>query len=448
VSLWDDVRNAVGHAAHEVGSEIEHGVHAAATWTRNLLSPQGGAVAVLPIEQETPKILAGSSQEWHTGADTAKSLAGRTRGLSDRVLDVARVFESAWTGQSAQAANAHVAKIGHVLDSTSATLDVNSGNVSSVASNFDYTKNSMVKLPAAVPEASFWDKFAPWDTDTEDAVKKYNADAQHNLDLYNRYATATQQQGSALQSDYGQLGTFDGGDITLAKDPAAPPATHGTGGHGTTSPHQQQSHQQVSSPPSSVTPPAGSASTSGPGAVPGGHDTSGSSFPDVGGEGTSTAGYVPPATSPGGGAGSNLSTLPFGSIPGSGGPNSANPSPYAVGGFGYPGNGNGPGAGSGVRMPGESGSGSGGPGGGRQTGARGGAAEETVRGGSAASGRAGGRSGSSPGGMAQGGRGGKTDEDREHDRKYVLDEDTLFDEDGKTVDPVTGLPVVPPTIGA
>jgi hypothetical protein len=34
-----------------------------------------------------------------------------------------------------------VAKIGHVLDSISATLDANSGNVSSVTSNFDYTKN-------------------------------------------------------------------------------------------------------------------------------------------------------------------------------------------------------------------------------------------------------------------------------------------------------------------
>ena len=74
MSLWDDVRNSVGHLAHEMGSEIEQGVHAAATWTRNLLSPQGGAVAVLPIEQETPKIMAGSSQDWHTGADTAESL--------------------------------------------------------------------------------------------------------------------------------------------------------------------------------------------------------------------------------------------------------------------------------------------------------------------------------------------------------------------------------------
>ena len=448
MSLWDDVRNSVGHLAHEMGSEIEQGVHAAATWTRNLLSPQGGAVAVLPIEQETPKIMAGSSQDWHTGAETAKTLAGRTRGLSDRVLDVARTFESAWTGQSAQAANAHVTKIGHVLDSTSAALDANSGNVSSVASNFDYTKNSLVRLPSPPPEASFWDKAAPWDTDTENAVKKYNADAQRNLELYNNYATSTQQQGSALQSDYGELGTFDGGDITLAKDPVASPAGHGTSGPATGSPHQQQLHQQAGPPPSSVAPPSGSPSNPPPVTVPVGHGTSGSPGPEVGGQGTSTAGYVPPATPPGGGAGSSL---PFGTLAGSNTPNTANPSPYAVGGFGYSGGvgSSSPGAGSGVRMPGESGPGGGGPGGGRRTGARGGgAAEETVRGGSAASGRAGDRSSSSPGGMAQGGRGGKTEEDREHERKYVVDEDGLFDEDGKTVDPVTGLPVVPPTIGA
>jgi hypothetical protein len=48
--------------------------------------------------------------------------------------------------------------------------------------------------------------------------------------------------------------------------------------------------------------------------------------------------------------------------------------------------------------------------------------------------------------MAPGGRG-KKEDDEEHQRKFVLDTDTLFGEEGRTVDPVTGLPVVPPTIG-
>jgi hypothetical protein len=52
--------------------------------------------------------------------------------------------------------------------------------------------------------------------------------------------------------------------------------------------------------------------------------------------------------------------------------------------------------------------------------------------------------------MAPGGRGkGESDEDREHQRKYVQDSDQLFTEDGqKILDPETGFPAVPPTIGS
>ncbi len=423
MSLWEDARNAVGHAVHAVESEVGRGVHAARDWTRNLISPNGGVVGVQPIEQETPKILAGSSQPWHDGAATAKALAGRTRALSDRVLDVSRVFESAWTGQSADAANAHVTKVGRVLDSTSATLDVNSGNVSSVAESYDHTRNNMVPLPSTPPEAGFWDRAAPWDTDTEDAVNKYNADAQRNLELYRTYAASTEQHGSALQSDYGELGMFDGGDITLTKEPATSPSAHGTTGRLGEQPHQ------VSPPPSTVTPPAVSSMTP-PVTVPGGHDTGGLPSPELSGDDTTTAGYVPPAATPPG----------LGSIanppPGSSVPNTPSPTPSPGGGFGYPGG------------PGGGGPGSGGvPGGGRRSGARGGLVEEPVRGGSAGAGRTGGKLNGSPGGLAPGGRG-KTEEDREHQRKYVRDDDTLFtDDDREELDPVTGLPAVPPTIG-
>ncbi|MEV7043090.1 hypothetical protein [Amycolatopsis sp. NPDC051061] len=400
-------------------------------WTRNLISPNGGVVGVQPIEQETPKILAGSSRQWHDGAATAKSLAGRTRALSDRVMDVSRVFESAWTGQSADAANAHVTKVGRVLDSTSATLDVNAGNVSSVAESYDYTRNNMVPLPSTPPEAGFWDRAAPWDTDTEDAVNKYNADAQRNLELYRTYAASTEQHGSALQSDYGELGMFDGGDITLTKEPATPPSVHGKTGHPSEQPHQ---HQQVTSPPSTVPPPAVS-SVAPPITVPGGHDTGGLPSREVSGDDTTTAGYVPPAVTPP--SLGSIANLPPGPLPGSGVPNTTSPAPYPVGGSGYPGG------------PGGSGPGSGGvPGDGRRSGVRGGLVEEPVRGGSAGAGRTGGKLNGSPGGLAHGGRG-KAEEDREHHRKYVRDDDTLFTEDDREeLDPVTGLPPVPPTIGA
>lgn len=54
------------------------------------------------------------------------------------------------------------------------------------------------------------------------------------------------------------------------------------------------------------------------------------------------------------------------------------------------------------------------------------------------------------GGMAGAGKG-KGEEDKEHQRKYGIDDDSAFslvDENGeRTLDPRTGLPPTPPTIG-
>ncbi|UKD58593.1 hypothetical protein L3Q65_18320 [Amycolatopsis sp. FU40] len=77
--------------------------------------------------------------------------------------------------------------------------------------------------------------------------------------------------------------------------------------------------------------------------------------------------------------------------------------------------------------------------------ARGGANSAAARGAAGAKGTPG------MGGMAGGGKGGKGEEDKEHQRKYGLDDDSAFDltddEDGRLRDPRTGLPPTPPTIG-
>ncbi|MFD8492377.1 hypothetical protein [Amycolatopsis sp. NPDC059657] len=76
--------------------------------------------------------------------------------------------------------------------------------------------------------------------------------------------------------------------------------------------------------------------------------------------------------------------------------------------------------------------------------------EPGARGGAGARGAGGRGAGPGMGGMGQGGRGGG-DEDEEHQRKYVLEDDAAFqltDEDGeKYVDPRTGMSPVTPVIG-
>jgi uncharacterized protein YukE len=440
VTLWDDARNAVTKAVHTVEGGVEHGIAAAAKWAESTFGSNTGRIT--SSDEAVRAILAGSSNQWHTGASTASTLAQQHQELSSAVLAFAGKFESAWTGTASDAAQHRMKKLGDALNVTSDTLGNNSGNVSGVASHFDSTKSKLVKLPGQPPEKGFFDTVSPWNTDTEDSINAYNKASQENQVVYHNYATTTRAQSQQLHSDYGQLGEFDGGDIAIAPGPETPPEVkHGkTGGTDT---RNQQGHD-TTPPPGTVTPPPSTGNHSV--TPPGGH-TPGTDTPSghgSGHDGTNTAGWTPPSTGnvPGG------SGWVPGGIPGGPGTDTRGISnPYVGGGVGWnlePGTG----TGSGGKVPGGPGSGGTGstPGPGRQTGVRGPVEEPVTRGGPGTS-RAGNRLNGGPGGMAPGGRG-KGEEDQEHQRKYVVDSDQLFTEDGqKLVDPETGYPAVPPTIG-
>ncbi|MEC3974296.1 hypothetical protein QMK34_03225 [Amycolatopsis sp. H20-H5] len=337
-----------------------------------------------------------------------------------------------------------------MLDSASATFDGNSTNVGAVASHFDYTQSNVKKMPSPPPETSFWDRAKPWDTDTEKAVNDYNATARQNLELYNAYSDHTSTSSGALRADYGDLGTFADGDLTIAKDPVTPPPDDkSTPGdvH-----HESRTTQPVTPPPPRpwTTP---LSTTVSPGDHSAGAHTGTGSGTGVGSGGrtavppgsvrgeedTVAAGYAPSADPPGPRPGPGTGWLPLGTSVGTG--SGASTTPYV--GVGDLGNVTG-----GKALPGQPGAG-GVPGGGRQSGTGLPGGPGTSGGAIGGAGKsAGSRAQGGPGGMAQAGRGTK-EEDAEHQRKYVLDSDTLFtDEARDDLDPTTGLPPVPPTIGA
>jgi hypothetical protein len=281
-------------------------------------------------------------------------------------------------------------------------------------------------------------------------INDYNAKQQANTDTYNAYANHGTASGGSLSADYGKLDAFNAGTITVGPDPVTPPAakttTPGVGRH--RAPDTTDTGTgHTTTPPGTATVPPGAAT---PGGGPGDHSGNGASGPGAGQsppDGTTTAGFTPSTPTPGGSWPGGLDQL-VPPIPGGGSSSGStgSPSPYAVGGLGYL---DGPGSGAGGKVQGGpgSGTGSGVPGSGRQTGARGGLVEEPGRTGPAGSSRAGGRVQNGPGGVGQAGRGAK-EEDKEHQRKFMLDTELFSDEDRREVDPVTGLPPVPPTIGA
>ncbi|WP_329065592.1 PPE domain-containing protein [Amycolatopsis sp. NBC_01480] len=419
-------------------------------WASDVWHGNTGDQAV-PAPELVQKVLASKgAQSWHQGASQATDLASQHHEASDDVQRLSTGLESVWTGGGADAAQARIKPFADVTTTAAQTYTGNGQNLTDLAHGFDEMKAGLQPMPNTPPHKDFLDTATPWDTDTEDQINNYNKLAQENLDRYHGYAQQAHASGQGLKTDYGQLDTFDGQVSITPQGPAPSQSQHPSAGgtNGNSSARSEFSGTAHTSPP----PAGGSASN---GHTPAGGNTPLGNASDTGGQsgggGTQTAGYVPPSLPdprPG-----SMPLLPVaGSSPGAGGGSSWSPGlggGFVPGGFGAGGSSSGPGGTGGTTGRGLFG----GPGGGAQSGV--GAGEEGAArgsGGSAAGrGTTGARGASGMGGMGAAGGKGKGEDDKEHQRKYGVDDDSAFsltdDDGGKLLDPRTGLPPTPPTIG-
>ncbi|WP_191259277.1 hypothetical protein [Amycolatopsis oliviviridis] len=426
---------ALANEAEKIGTAVVRTAKEAVEWAGDVLSGNVGAQA-MPVPEVVRLVQAGDSSSWFQNSDTAHLASNKHSQVAAKLSNMLNNLEPAWTGKAAEGARVRTKAFTTVVDSAGSALNANGDNVADSAHGFNRAKGSMEPM-GDPPDKGFFDVASPWDTDTERAINEYNAKAQRNLGIYNSYAAHVDSQGQGLRADYGEMvpefGSSSTGDSAPVRGFGVRSDTGGdhparSGGHPVTP------MVGGAPPPGPVAGPghAGSGSVSGPGSVnvPA---TSGSHVND----GTTAAGYTPldPRTG---------LTLPNTPIPGVPAPGSG-PTAGGVNLVGGPG---GSGAAGGLGAAGKPREVGGVPGGGRQTGARG-LAEESGRGGAGASRGGSGRLAGGPAGIAPGPARGAKEEDKERQRKYVQDEDTLFtDEDKKSVDPVTGLPPAPPTIGA
>lgn len=431
---------ALVNEAEKVGTALVKTAQDAVKWAGDVVQGDVGTQAV-PIPEVVVEVMNGESSSWDNSGDTAYIASNSHSQISASLSAMLNNLEPAWTGKASEGARERTKIFSRAIDLAGESFNHNGNNVSDAANGFNQAKDSMEPM-GEPPDRTFLDVFLPWDTDTEKAIDRYNKTAEANKNIYDRYAAHLDGQGAGLRTDYGEISPEFGQPSAGESVPVRGFGARGDSGED----HPVRSGGQP------VMPMVGGGSPpSGPVAGPGGHTGSGPvSDPGsvqvpavggrhVGGDGTSVAGYhplesrtgpqpphlsAPVVPGPGGGSGS---------MPGGGNLVSG---PGGLGAAGRPG---------GVGRLGESG---GAPGGGRQTGARG-IVDEPGRG-SAASGRGGGgRLAGAPAGIAPGAGRGAKEEETEHRRKYIQDEDTLFtDEDKMQVDPTTGLPPAPPTIGA
>ncbi|QWF83724.1 WXG100 family type VII secretion target [Amycolatopsis sp. CA-230715] len=432
----------------EVVSTIAEGVEDAFGAIGDFLSEPltFGGSADLPQAMGLPQIVEdiknGRSEDWHQGTRGAHDLATAHQKASDDIGRMLTALRASWTGQGADSADARIDKFRAVTNAAAERFTANADNLGATADGFDYVQHHLEPMPPKPPEKDFWDEITPWNTDVEDAIESYNATANRNLELYSRYAADTGASASGLNGDYGVLGAYDGKDFTMRHGPSGP---HGPTGHGGPEPVVKHPGQPGPSEPGHGKPGPGAPGPAGPPVSPGtGGDGAGRVPPPTGGaggtpvggghpaeEGTTTAGYVPPEIPDG-----TRSAVPPGSTP------SMSTGTSTGIGFGMPGT---------TAAPGSTARGGANGGTGHAPGARSGgtAVEPGATGSRSATAGGRGAKGAPEGGIVPGGGRGK-DDDREHHRKYGLP-DTIAETDDEAenaTDPVTGLPVMPPTIGA
>jgi hypothetical protein len=404
---WSSHR--VQTAAHRAGPASVHTTEDAVAWSAGLAGQDADA-RVVSVRDLADLVTPGRGTGWAEAAGTAQRVAIAHREAADLLDSVLARLDSAWRGGAAGAARATTRRFRRIVDTTEATFAGNCLNVAEADHGFQRLKAALAQLGPR-PEQNLYDVLSPWRTDTEKAITAYNEKAARYLEHYHAYATQLDGQARELRSDYGGF-TDEPGARAAPASPAGSGPRRATG----TVPLGPAATGSAATAPGAVVT---------PGAAEPRADAPAGAFavdPAAAGSVTTTAGYaatgtpVPPERATGG---PGFAAPPPGSA-------AATPSP----GFG--------GAFRGSLPGGPAGAPRGGPG----------TPREEVRGGRSPA-VSGGRSPAVPGGHAPGGRS-RRERDQEHERKYVLDDGSLFTDDERhaRVDPATGMTTVDPTIGA
>ncbi|MEU0530560.1 hypothetical protein [Amycolatopsis tolypomycina] len=398
---------------------------------------------------------AGSIENGQSAANRLKGAYAERLGTIDAL---AKEMDAAWTGGGAEAAQQAGAHPLRVWMEDSGTKLTDSDKYLGEQHNAFTTVHAQVQqVPKDPPKNNLLNAIKPWTTDTDRAIRDYNAKGQANVDAFNTYYKASNDNGqkmptyAALQGQQENV-NVDGGGKDGKKKPGDKDGT-GSGdpngnGSGSVPGVNMPQPGTVPSFPGQPNTPGGSFD---PGKVPGFDPSKPPNFdpskipggnydpgklpaytPPNFNDGTHSSGFVPPKIpgagggfGPGGGGGAGDFAIPGGGFGPGGSGGIGDPS----GGFGPGGVGFGPGGSTGAM-----------PGAGDAAGAgRGGAGAGGAMGGAAA-GRAGASGMGGMGGMHPGGAKGQGGGDEERTSKYLLGDDPndIFGTDELTAPPVIG----------
>ncbi|MGW6936822.1 hypothetical protein ACWGE0_42715 [Lentzea sp. NPDC054927] len=141
----------------------------------------------------------GSAQ---AAANAATALERGYAGIEQRLKKVGETLGEAWTGASADAAQAAANPINQAMIQMQDALRQADHSLSNQVYQFNYNKGQLKNMPASKPETGFWDDVSPWDTDTEDAVNSYNSEESHNRKVYSEFQSASNTNRGELPKQF------------------------------------------------------------------------------------------------------------------------------------------------------------------------------------------------------------------------------------------------------
>ncbi|HEX8865293.1 MAG TPA: PPE domain-containing protein, partial [Lentzea sp.] len=137
-----------------------------------------------------------------TAANAASALERSYAGVEARLKRVGETLGEAWTGASADAAQAAGNPINQAMIQMQDSLRQADHSLSNQVYQFNHNKSQLKNVAENKPETGFWDDATPWDTDTEDAVNAYNSDESHNRKVYSEFQSASNTNRGELPKEF------------------------------------------------------------------------------------------------------------------------------------------------------------------------------------------------------------------------------------------------------
>lgn len=144
-----------------------------------------------------------ASQEWQREEERA-----------EEVRTLAADVKTGWDGQASDAAYGAAGPLAESALQGAGQLHTSQQLLYKQTESFHSAANSVVPVPEKPPESTVLNDMIPWETDLDKQIQEYQADAQHNIEVFGAYDTTSLDHEPPLAREYSTT-THSGGDIAV-----------------------------------------------------------------------------------------------------------------------------------------------------------------------------------------------------------------------------------------